>query len=74
MVKHKVSEENITSLIVQREKLVDKIIDLASYPEYHDNLRDSIDRIDDLIKALTIEEQQLVWLLKSQVKELEGKL
>ena len=58
MVKHKISEKNIASLLEQREKLVDKIIDLASYPEYHENLRDSIDRIDDLIKTLIIEEEK----------------
>lgn len=43
------SNDNIANLLSQRESLVNKLIDVAAYSEYHDGLNTAIKAIDDLI-------------------------
>lgn len=45
-------------LLKQRGEVIEKILDLASYPEYHESLNNAIEKIDDLILKLNQNERE----------------
>ena len=40
------SDENIATLLEQRGLLVEKLVDVAAYPDYHEGLNFAIAKID----------------------------
>ena len=53
------NDENIAKLIEQRGLLVEKLVDLAAYAEYHEGLNFAIAKIDQILGIVLKEEVEL---------------
>lgn len=53
------SDKNIAKLIEQRELLVEKLVDMAAYPDYHEGLNFAIAKIDLILGIVLKEEAEL---------------
>jgi len=51
------SDENISKLLEQRRLLVEKLVDVPAYPDYHEGLNFAIAKID-LIPGIVLTKQK----------------
>lgn len=53
------NDENIATLLEQRGLLVEKLVDVAAYPDYHEGLNFAIAKIDLILGIVLKEEAEL---------------
>lgn len=53
------NDENISKLLDQRGLLVEKLVDVATYPDYHGGSNFAIDKIDLILGIILKEEAEL---------------